>query len=125
MRPIHRIAGGMTDFVDDARFAVRSLWRTPGLAALVVATLALGIGMTATPFSMLDTLLFRPYPVPHPSGVVSLVSTSHDGVPSAGVTVPEMSILAGATGRELAGCTLDERARIRPRRERPDGREMS
>ncbi len=68
----------MTDFVDDVRFAARSLRRTPGLAALVVATLALGIGMTATPFSMLDALVFRPYPVPHPGGVVSLVSTSHD-----------------------------------------------
>ena len=78
MRPIRWITGWMTDFVEDVRFAVRSLWRTPGLAALVVATLALGIGMTATPFSMLDTLVFRPYPVPHPGGVVNLVSTSHD-----------------------------------------------
>jgi ABC-type antimicrobial peptide transport system permease subunit len=44
----------------------------------VVITLALGIGMTAAPFSMLDALIFRPYPVPHPSSVVTLVSTSHD-----------------------------------------------
>src|SRR6266540_6180791 len=68
----------LTDFVDDVRYAVRSLRRTPGLAAFVVITIALGIGMTATPFSMLDALIFRPYPVPHPSGVVTLVSTSRD-----------------------------------------------
>ena len=68
----------LTDFVDDVRYAVRSLRRTPGLAAVVVITIALGIGMTATPFSMLDALVFRPYPVPHPREVVTLVSTSHD-----------------------------------------------
>ena len=41
-------------------------------------TIALGIGMTATPLSMLDALIFRPYPVPRPGDVVTLVSTSHD-----------------------------------------------
>ncbi|HEV1995215.1 MAG TPA: ABC transporter permease [Candidatus Acidoferrum sp.] len=74
MRRIH----WLTDFLDDARYAFRSLRRTSGLTAFVVITLALGIGMTSTPFSMLDALIFRPYPVPHPSSVVSLVSTSHD-----------------------------------------------
>jgi macrolide transport system ATP-binding/permease protein len=74
MRRIH----WLTDFVDDVRFAIRSLRRTPGLTAIVVITIALGVGMTATPFSMLDALIFRPYPVPRPSEVVTLVSTSHD-----------------------------------------------
>ncbi len=68
----------LTDFVDDVRYAIRSLRRTPGLTAFVVVTIALGIGMTATPFSMLDALIFRPYPVPHPGDVVTLVSTSRD-----------------------------------------------
>jgi len=69
----------LTDFVDDVRYAVRSLRRTPGLAAFVIVTIALGIGMTATPFSMLDALIFRPYPVPRPGDVVTLVGTSRDG----------------------------------------------
>jgi len=77
MRDARRIHW-LTDFVDDVRFAFRSLRRTPGLAALVVVTLALGIGMTATPFSMLDALIFRPYPVPDPGDVVTLMSTSRD-----------------------------------------------
>ena len=74
MRRIH----WLTDFVADIHYAIRSLRRTPGLTAFVVITIALGIGMTATPFSMLDALIFRPYPVPHPGNVVTLVSTSHD-----------------------------------------------
>jgi macrolide transport system ATP-binding/permease protein len=68
----------LTDFLADLRYAVRSLRRTPGLTAFVVLTLAVGIGMTATPFSMVDALIFRPYPVPNPEDVVSLVSTSRD-----------------------------------------------
>src|ERR1700687_6086852 len=68
----------LTDLLDDAHYAIRSLRRTPELTAFVVITLALGIGMTSTTFSIVDALIFRPYPVPHPSGVVSLVSTSHD-----------------------------------------------
>src|SRR5580693_4613447 len=68
----------LTDFLDDARFATRSLRRTPGLTAFVVMTLALGIGMTSGTFSMVDALIFRPYPVPHPSGVITLASTTRE-----------------------------------------------
>jgi predicted permease len=74
MRRIH----WLTDFVDDARYAIRSLRRTPGLTAFIVVTLALGIGMTSATFSMVDALIFRPYPVPHPGGVVTLASTTRD-----------------------------------------------
>lgn len=77
MRDMRRVHW-FTDFVDDVRYAFRSLRRTPGLAAFVVVTLAFGIGMTATPFSMLDALIFRPYPVPDPGSIVSLVSSSRD-----------------------------------------------
>jgi len=77
MRDMRRIHW-LTDFLDDAHYAIRSLHRTSGLTAFVVITLALGIGMTSGTFSMVDALIFRPYPVPHPSGVVTLVSTTHD-----------------------------------------------
>jgi predicted permease len=66
------------NLVQDVRFALRSLRHTPGLTAFVVITLALGVGMTSAMFSMVDALIFRPYPVPHPSAVVTLVSTTHD-----------------------------------------------
>jgi predicted permease len=69
----------LTDFVDDLRYAGRSLRRAPGLSLFVVTTLALGIGMTSAPLSMVDALIFRPYPVPHPGNVVTLTSTSRQG----------------------------------------------
>src|ERR1700732_239194 len=77
MRDMQRIHW-LTDFLDDAHYAIRSLRRTPGLTAFVGITLALGIGMTSGTFSIVDALIFRPYPVPHPSGLVTLVSTTHD-----------------------------------------------
>jgi len=77
MREARRVAW-LLDFAADVGYAFCSLRRAPGLTALVVVTLALGIGMTATPFSMLDALVFRPYPLPEPDRVVSLVGTSRD-----------------------------------------------
>ncbi|MBZ5624526.1 MAG: ABC transporter permease [Acidobacteriia bacterium] len=77
MRDMRRIHW-LTDFLDDAHYAIRSLRRASGLTAFVVITLALGIGMASGTFSMVDGLILRPYPVPHPSRVVTLVSTAHD-----------------------------------------------
>jgi len=77
MRDARRIHW-LTDFVDDARYAIRGLRRTLGLTAFVAVTLALGIGMSAAAFSMVDGLILRPYPVPHPGNVVDLVSTTRD-----------------------------------------------
>jgi predicted permease len=66
--------------VQDVRFAIRSLLRSAGLTAFVIITLALGIGMTSGTFSMVDGLIFRPYPVPHPGSVVTLAGTTHDSM---------------------------------------------
>src|SRR5580765_6210904 len=53
------------NLLQDARYALRSLRRTPRLTAFVVIPLALGIAMTSSIFGMVDALIFRPYPVPH------------------------------------------------------------
>src|SRR5215813_552149 len=48
------------NFVNDLRFAVRSLARTKGLTITVVLTLALGIGANAAIFTLVRGVLFRP-----------------------------------------------------------------
>jgi macrolide transport system ATP-binding/permease protein len=73
-----RTGAFLDSLVQDFRFAIRSLRRTYGLTAFVVITLALGIGMTSATFSMVDALIFRPYPVPHPGTVVTLAGTTPD-----------------------------------------------
>src|SRR5262252_6799775 len=47
-------------FLQDLKFALRSLLRTKGLAATVVITLALGIGANAAIFSVVRGVLLRP-----------------------------------------------------------------
>ena len=46
----------------DVRLAFRSLQTRPGFAAVVIATLALGIGATTAIFTLLDAVVLRPLP---------------------------------------------------------------
>lgn len=46
----------------DIRFAIRGLWRSPGVAALAVATLAFGLGIGTAMFSLVYAIVLRPLP---------------------------------------------------------------
>jgi len=59
--------------LDDLRFAIRQLRRSPGYAVAVVLTLTLGIGVNTAVFSMLDGFLLRSLPYPEPERVGALV----------------------------------------------------
>ncbi|HEX5421536.1 MAG TPA: ABC transporter permease [Gammaproteobacteria bacterium] len=57
---------------NDIRYALRGLRRNPSFAAGAVATLAIGIGAASAIFSLIDTVILRPLPVPGASRLVRL-----------------------------------------------------
>jgi putative ABC transport system permease protein len=56
----------------DTRFALRVLWRSPGLTAAAAASLALGIGANTAMFSLVSAILLRPLPYPDADRLVRL-----------------------------------------------------
>ncbi len=56
----------------DVRFALRSVWKRPGFAAIVVAVLALCIGANTTMFTIIDSTLLHALPFRSPDRLVSL-----------------------------------------------------
>ena len=56
----------------DLKFGVRALLKNPGFTAVAVITLALGIGVNSTVFSIVNAYLFRPLPVKEPDRLVAM-----------------------------------------------------
>lgn len=56
----------MQNFIQDARYGVRQLRRSPGFAAVAVLTLALGVGLNSAMFRLLDAVILRTLTVEKP-----------------------------------------------------------
>lgn len=77
----------MTTLLQDLRFAIRQMRRSPGFALTAILTLALAITANVIVFGVLQAVILRPIDVPHPDRVKTL---AHKGQPYPFFSYPEV-----------------------------------
>jgi predicted permease len=87
----------MDRVLQDLRFSLRLLTKTPGFSIVVILTLALGLGVNAAIFSLVNAVLLRPLPYYSPDRLVRITdNTPGVGVKDIGFSVPEFQDLKAA-----------------------------
>jgi predicted permease len=87
----------MGELIQDLKHGVRLLARRPGFAVVAVASLAFGIGLNTTLFSVVNAVLLRDTPVAAPERLVEIYSSASADFPQLTTSYPDyLSILEGA-----------------------------
>jgi predicted permease len=80
-----------THILRDAAFAIRNLTRSLGFTAVVILTLALGIGASTAIFTVVNAVVLRPLDYPDPQQLVRITSELRGfGATDTGVSAPEL-----------------------------------
>lgn len=78
----------MNTFLQDVRYAVRMLIKSPGFSIIAILTLALGIGANTSLFSVVNGVLLNPLPYPHSNEMVALSGTA-PGMSQSSISYPD------------------------------------
>ncbi len=89
----------MVSFVQDLRYALRMLLKSPGFTNVAVLTLALGIGANVATFSVVYAVLLRPLPFAHPEQLVRVFDDLRGpNEQDVGMSAPELWDLQDRSG---------------------------
>jgi predicted permease len=92
----------MGTLFQDLRFAFRQLRKAPSFTATAVLTLALGIGANTAIFSLVNSILLKPLPVPNPEQIASLVPRENSGPLQLGLSWNEYKQVRAQSGRNFS-----------------------
>ena len=112
----------MDVLLQDLKFAVRTLLKSPLVSGLAIVCLALGIGTNAAMFSVFDGILIKPLPFKDPGRIVSITETNQrNGIDDLAMSYPNfqdmrdrartITDIAAWTGRTLTFMDGDEAVR--------------
>jgi putative ABC transport system permease protein len=89
----------MTTLLQDVRYGLRLLWKSPGFTLVAMLSLALGVGANTAIFSIVDAVLLRSLPFSHPERLVKIVASNRGvGARDIGLSVPELDDLRTTAG---------------------------
>jgi predicted permease len=89
----------MTTLLQDMRYGLRLLLRSPGFTIVAVLSLALGVGANTAIFSIVNAVLLRSLPFSHPDRLVKIVANNKGvGAKDIGLSIPELDDLRTRAG---------------------------